>query len=85
MCSQGIAGVYQKIGDRLVVLPFDDIVVRNLFPGGDPSDFCCFVSRTAPALFRKGGKVYISFGNGDKHPFVYLWERQTFSKVKDND
>lgn len=66
-----VEGVFQLAPQGVTRLPFNDIVVRALFPRKDMSRF--HMSLAEPFLIRKDDTVYMGFADGVK-PTYYRWK-----------
>lgn len=66
----GVQAVYRQGRAGLTELPFDEIVVKNLFPDKDMSRF--HMDLGAPFLIRSQELTYMAFADGNEQIF-YLW------------
>jgi hypothetical protein len=72
----GIEGVYTIKNNTLERLPFADIVVKNLFPGGDMSHFYSH----APKIVKVNDKTYLQYHTNCR----YYWQGNNFTFVSGN-
>lgn len=90
--SNGVVYVYRLKGNQLVDANLDQVIIKNLLPGGDMSRF--YMNTASPFAITKNGKTYLRFmsfpgGHADYDKTqlelcTYLWQGKQFTLAGPN-
>ncbi len=89
LSTDTVAGVYKRVKNRLIDLNFDNVVIKNLIPGGDMSGFYMWTAK--PFLYVRNHRTYMRFmsypgehTDYDKSKLLvctYQWQGKRFKLV----